>query len=187
MKQLLELILDRLDTPIGELQIVSDREGSLCAVHWSDHEASLRRWLQAHYGKQAYRLDKADRRQDSTDAVARYFAGELGAIDALPVRADGTAFQNEVWNALRTIPCGATVSYARLAQQIRRPAAVRAVGLANGANPVAVVVPCHRVIGADGSLTGYGGGIERKSWLLRHEGAGVSRTLFPEAMQFDLR
>jgi methylated-DNA-[protein]-cysteine S-methyltransferase len=87
----------------------------------------------------------------------------------LPVQTAGTLFQREVWRALREIPCGSTVSYGKLAQQIGRPAAIRAVGLANGSNPIGVVVPCHRVIGADGSLTGYGGGIERKRWLLAHE------------------
>ena len=86
------------------------------------------------------------------------------------VRTGGTAFQREVWGALREIACGTTVSYAKLAERIGRPNAVRAVGLANGSNPVGVVVPCHRVIGSDGSLTGYGGGIERKRWLLEHEG-----------------
>jgi methylated-DNA-[protein]-cysteine S-methyltransferase len=109
------------------------------------------------------------------DALRRYFAGELAAIDDLPVKTAGTAFQREVWRALREIECGTTVSYAKLAERIGRPTAVRAVGLANGANPIGVVVPCHRVIGADGSLTGYGGGMERKRWLLRHEasaGAG---------------
>jgi methylated-DNA-[protein]-cysteine S-methyltransferase len=90
-------------------------------------------------------------------------------IDTLPVETGGTPFQREVWHALREIPCGTTTSYGKLAELIGRPAAMRAVGLANGANPVAVVVPCHRVIGANGSLTGYGGGIERKRWLLDHE------------------
>jgi methylated-DNA-[protein]-cysteine S-methyltransferase len=85
------------------------------------------------------------------------------------VQAGGTLFPRDVWRALRNIPCGTAVSYAKLAEQIGRPAAVRAVGLANGSNPVGVVVPCHRVIGANGSLTGYGDGIERKSWLLKHE------------------
>jgi methylated-DNA-[protein]-cysteine S-methyltransferase len=85
------------------------------------------------------------------------------------VTTGGTAFQREVWRALRKIRCGATVSYAKLADQIGRPTAVRAVGLANGSNPIGIVVPCHRVIGANGSLTGYGGGMERKRWLLEHE------------------
>jgi methylated-DNA-[protein]-cysteine S-methyltransferase len=104
-----------------------------------------------------------------TGAIARYFAGELRAIDVLPVATAGTPFQREVWSALRKIPCGTTISYGRLAADLGRPAAVRAVGLANGSNPIGVVVPCHRVIGANGSLTGYGGGIERKRWLLDHE------------------
>jgi len=85
------------------------------------------------------------------------------------VETGGTPFQQEVWRSLRAIPCGTTTSYGKLAAQIGRPAAVRAVGLANGANPVAVVIPCHRVIGSNGSLTGYGGGLERKRWLLDHE------------------
>jgi methylated-DNA-[protein]-cysteine S-methyltransferase len=105
-----------------------------------------------------------------TDAINSYFAGELTAIDTLPVQTAGTPFQREVWYALRRIPCGTTVSYGKLAEQIGRPSAVRAVGLANGSNPIGVVVPCHRVIGANGSLTGYGGGMERKRWLLQHEG-----------------
>jgi len=94
------------------------------------------------------------------------------------VQTGGTPFQREVWRSLRNIPCGTTVSYAEVAEQIGRPAAVRAVGLANGSNPVGVVVPCHRVIGANGSLTGYGGGIERKFWLLKHE---ASRTAMEPA------
>jgi methylated-DNA-[protein]-cysteine S-methyltransferase len=98
-----------------------------------------------------------------------YFAGNLTAIDDLPVATGGTDFQRQVWRALRQIPCGETISYGELARRIDRPAAVRAVGLANGSNPISVVVPCHRVIGSDGSLTGYGGGIERKRWLLTHE------------------
>ena len=99
----------------------------------------------------------------------RYFAGDLEAIDNIPVQTAGTAFQRSVWNELRRIPTGAPVSYGKLAQRIARPKAVRAVGLANGANPIGIVVPCHRVIGSDGSLTGYGGGLERKRWLLEHE------------------
>jgi methylated-DNA-[protein]-cysteine S-methyltransferase len=98
-----------------------------------------------------------------------YFEGDLGVIERLPVETGGTVFQRTVWKALRDIPCGVTVSYAELARRIERPSAVRAVGLANGANPVGIVVPCHRVVGSNGTLTGYGGGIERKRWLLAHE------------------
>jgi methylated-DNA-[protein]-cysteine S-methyltransferase len=94
----------------------------------------------------------------------------LTAINSLPVKTEGTAFQRSVWAALRTIPTGKTTTYGRLAVGVGRPKAVRAVGMANGANPISVIVPCHRVIGADATLTGYGGGLERKGWLLRHEG-----------------
>jgi methylated-DNA-[protein]-cysteine S-methyltransferase len=90
-------------------------------------------------------------------------------LDALPTEALGTAFQRACWSSLRQIPAGTTTSYGALAKALGKPAAMRAVGLANGANPIAVVVPCHRVVGSDGSLTGYGGGLERKRWLLAHE------------------
>jgi len=105
--------------------------------------------------------------------LAAYFAGDLGALDAIPVDPGGTPFQRRVWAALRTIPAGETVSYQTLARRIGAPTAVRAVGAANRTNPIGIVVPCHRVIGADGSLTGYAGGIERKRWLLTHERAGT--------------
>jgi methylated-DNA-[protein]-cysteine S-methyltransferase len=99
-----------------------------------------------------------------------YFAGEMAALGRVPWTVVGTDFQKTVWRALLDIPAGTTTTYGALAARIGRPAAVRAVGLANGANPVGLVIPCHRVIGADGSLTGYGGGLERKRWLLAHEG-----------------
>jgi methylated-DNA-[protein]-cysteine S-methyltransferase len=102
--------------------------------------------------------------------LAAYFSGDLRAIDGIPVDTGGTAFQMSVWSALREIPVGRTACYSDLAARIGKPSATRAVGAANGQNPVAVIVPCHRVIGKDGSLTGYGGGLERKAWLLRHEG-----------------
>jgi O-6-methylguanine DNA methyltransferase len=107
----------------------------------------------------------------AVSALRAYFTGDLKAIDRLPVDTGGTEFQQAVWSALRRIPVGRTTCYSDLASSIGRPSAVRAVGTANGANPVAVVVPCHRVIGKDGGLIGYGGGLERKAWLLRHEGA----------------
>jgi methylated-DNA-[protein]-cysteine S-methyltransferase len=106
-----------------------------------------------------------------TGPIRRYFAGDFDALRAVPWRTAGTAFQQAVWEGLTRIPPGGTLSYGAFAAQIGAPTAVRAVGLANGANPVALVAPCHRVIGADGSLTGFGGGLPRKAWLLRHEGA----------------
>ncbi len=169
MTEIIHLLIDRTDTPIGELAIVTDRTGNLRAVDWTDHEPRMRQLLRLHYGAGGFALEAARNPSGMTQAIDNYFAGQLAAIGGLPVRTGGTAFQRAVWHALREIPCGTTISYAALAQRIGRPEAVRAVGLANGANPVSIVVPCHRVIGSDGSLTGYGGGIERKRWLLAHE------------------
>jgi methylated-DNA-[protein]-cysteine S-methyltransferase len=169
MTEVLQLFVNRIDTPIGKVLVVSDRDGNLRALDWTGYEARMRRLLCLHYGKSGFRLEPTHDPNRLTDAINCYFAGELEAIDTLPVRTGGTRFQRQVWRALRKIRCGTTVSYAQLAERIGRPTAVRAVGLANGSNPVGVVVPCHRVIGSDGSLTGYGGGIERKRWLLEHE------------------
>ena len=177
MAELLRLSIDRIATPIGELLIVADRNGNLRAVDWSDYETRMHRLLRLHYGENGFKLEPSHGEDRLSEAIGTYFAGDLKAIAALPVQTGGTPFQREVWDALREIPCGSTVSYAKLAQRIGRPSAVRAVGLANGSNPVGIVVPCHRVIGANGSLTGYGGGIRRKHWLLEHEaGALYSRS-----------
>ena len=164
-----QLLVDRIETPIGKMLVASDRDGNLRAVDWVDHEARMLRLLALHYGENGFRLEPNHNANSPADAISSYFAGELEAIESLPVKTMGTPFQRRVWLALREIPCGTTVSYAQLARRIGRPSAVRAVGHANGANPVGVVVPCHRVIGSDGSLSGYGGGIERKRWLLEHE------------------
>lgn len=169
MTETLELMVDQIDTPIGTLLIVSDRLGNLRAVDWQEYESRRDRLLRIHYGDGRFTLKAASNPNGLSDALRRYFAGELSAIDQLPVQTWGTPFQRRVWRELRQIPCGTTVSYAQLAARIGQPNAVRAVGLANGANPVGIVVPCHRVIGSNGSLTGYGGGIERKRWLLNHE------------------
>ena len=107
-------------------------------------------------------------------ALDAYFAGDLNALDAVPIETGGSEFQRSVWAALRAIPAGTTTGYGRLAAQLGKPGAARAVGLANGSNPIGIVVPCHRVIGADGTLTGYAGGVARKEWLLRHEGAPIA-------------
>jgi methylated-DNA-[protein]-cysteine S-methyltransferase len=168
-----------MGTPIGELMLVADGEGRLRATHWTDHEPELGAQLQRQYGDKGFTLERAVNPGGLTAAIASYFDGDLRAIDGLPVELVGTPFQRAVWTALRDIPCGSTTSYSGLAQRIGRPSAVRAVGLANGANPVGVVVPCHRVVGANGSLVGYGGGIPRKRWLLDHE-AGT-RSLWPAA------
>jgi methylated-DNA-[protein]-cysteine S-methyltransferase len=171
MDKVLQLLMDRVGTPLGELFIVADEDGNLRSTVWADYETHLRPSLELHYGKNGFTIEPGRDPSGLTEAIGRYFAGDLAAIDTLPVQTAGTPFQREVWRALRDIPCGTTISYATLAGRIGRPNAVRAVGLANGSNPVGIVVPCHRVIGSDGSLTGYGGGIERKRWLLRHERA----------------
>jgi methylated-DNA-[protein]-cysteine S-methyltransferase len=171
MDKVLQLLLDQIHTPLGGLLIATDQDGNLRATSWSDYQIDLRPSLELHYGRNGFTIQHGSNAGGLTDAIARYFAGDLTAIDNLPVQTAGTPFQRDVWRALREIPCGTTISYAELAARIGRPKAVRAVGLANGSNPVGVVVPCHRVIGSDGSLTGYGGGIERKRWLLRHEHA----------------
>jgi methylated-DNA-[protein]-cysteine S-methyltransferase len=167
----LQFLVDRIGTPLGEFLIIADQEGNLRATSWGDYDKFLRPALQHQYGKNGFSIEPGRNPGGLTEAIARYFAGELTILDALPVQTAGTPFQQQVWHALREIPCGTTISYATLAARIGRPNAVRAVGLANGSNPIGVVVPCHRVIGSDGSLTGYGGGIERKRWLLRHERA----------------
>jgi len=177
--EVLVLSVDRLPTPIGELVILEDDSGHLRSVDWTDHEPRLDRLLRQRYGT-AFRLEPRRIPGALATSLSAYFKGNLSAIESLPVMTDGTAFQREVWSALRAIPCGTTISYGELARRIGRPAAVRAVGLANGSNPIGIVVPCHRVIGANGSLTGYGGGLHRKRWLLEHEavlGAGVQTTL----------
>ena len=172
MVEPLDFLIDRIATPIGELIIIAEREGRLRTIDWTDHEARMRQLLDRYYGKGAYTLAKARDPGGLTGAMRAYFKGDIGAIDRLPVdQTAGTPFQKSVWRALRRIPKGKTISYAELARRIGKPKAVRAAGLANGQNPISIVVPCHRVIGSNGTLTGYGGGLPRKKWLLEHEGA----------------
>lgn len=163
-----EFALDAYETPIGRMLIAFDEDGAVRALDWEDYEPRMWRLLRLHYG--AVRLAPGTLPLPIGDALSSYFAGDLEAIEQLPVRTGGTAFQRAVWAGLRAIPAGQAWSYGDLAAFIARPRAVRAVGAANGANPVGVIVPCHRVIGADRTLTGYGGGLHRKRWLLRHEG-----------------
>jgi methylated-DNA-[protein]-cysteine S-methyltransferase len=164
------LVRERISTPIGPLLIVADEQGRAYLVDFEDDAERIRRLIPRYYGGD---VTLADARAPNAirSALERYFAGQISAIDSISVATPGTPFQQRVWTELRRIPAGQTISYAELARRIGAPAAVRAVGLANGANPIAIVVPCHRVIGSDGSLTGYGGGLARKRWLLAHEGA----------------
>ncbi len=133
----------------------------------------MRDLLRRHYGE--FVLELALAPKAITRALKGYFAGDLDQLNTIKWRTNGTAFQRKVWKKLQTIPAGKTSSYGTMATRLKAPNAARAVGLANGANPVSVVVPCHRLIGADGSLTGYGGGLERKQWLLAHEGAAFKQ------------
>ncbi len=165
---MLALRLDRMETPIGEALLLTDGDGTLRALDWADYEARMLLLLRRQNGPVAIAPGPAP--VPLRRALKRYFAGDLGQLGGIPCTLGGTAFQRLVWTALRAIPAGTAVSYGSLAARLGKPAAMRAVGHANGANPISVVVPCHRLVGADGSLTGYGGGIERKRWLLRHEG-----------------
>jgi len=167
------VIVDAHQSPIGPLT-AAERGGRVCLLHFGadgpEVDPILERW---------YPGEPRVRRAlpQVAEALRRYFGGDLAALDAVPAELNGTPFQKSVWQALRRIPPGATISYGELARRIGQPTSVRAVGAANGANPVAVIVPCHRVIGSNGTLTGYGGGLDRKRWLLAHEGV-VDRTLF---------
>jgi methylated-DNA-[protein]-cysteine S-methyltransferase len=171
MTELLDFKVDRLATPVGELLIVADGEGNLRTIDWTDHEARMRLLLDRYYGKGRYTLSPARDPGGLTKAMHAYFKGDIAIIESLPVATSGTQFQNSIWQTLRKIPRGTTITYAELAKRIDKPKAIRAAGLANGQNPISIVVPCHRVIGSNGTLTGYGGGLPRKKWLLEHEGA----------------
>ncbi|MDO8330267.1 MAG: methylated-DNA--[protein]-cysteine S-methyltransferase [Fluviicoccus sp.] len=151
------LFISRFSAPFGELSLIHDG-GTLMQVHFSAiaaddrlTETTLPEWLSA--------------------PLSRYFEGDIAALENIPLHMDGTPFQKSVWTALRRIPAGQTWSYAELASQTGNAKACRAVGSANGRNPCGLVVPCHRVIAADGSLGGFSGGLDVKRWLLRHEGA----------------
>ncbi|MEZ5398271.1 MAG: methylated-DNA--[protein]-cysteine S-methyltransferase [Bryobacteraceae bacterium] len=158
------LTLERFDSPVGRLTLASTPE-AVIALEFEDLDERLKRLI----GPTEFA--PARHQSDFRRRIEAYFHGDLTAVDSIPVRSLGTAFQTTVWTALRTIPASQTLTYRELAQRIGRPNACRAVGHANSLNPVAIVQPCHRVIGANGSLTGYAGGLERKHWLLQHEGA----------------
>lgn len=167
------LTLERVATPTGEVLLVTDAQGAVRALDFAGYEERMTRLLRRHWGEATLLEGRAPTAVRA--AVEAYFGGDLAALDGLEVRTGGTVFQRAVWAALRAIPAGETRTYGQLAAAIGSPRAVRAAGLANGQNPVAVIVPCHRVIGANGTLTGYAGGIERKRWLLAHETAFTGR------------
>ncbi len=167
----MHLTLERLPSPIGAMLLASDGE-VLRALIFDDDDDEMATLLRRQYRQVTLTMGRVP--EAISGPVKAYFSGELDALDTVPVATGGTAFQRRVWAALRTIPTGVTTSYGALAASLGQPGASRAVGLANGANPICLVVPCHRVIGADGTLTGYGGGLHRKEWLLRHEGVRLT-------------
>jgi O-6-methylguanine DNA methyltransferase len=164
---MMQLTLSRYAAPFAELLLVTDAQGQLRALDFSDFGERMHRLLARHYG--VFALADGEAPAAIIAALDAYFAGDLAALDGVAVATGGTDFQRSVWAALRQIPAGQTSGYGALAARIGKPGAARAVGLANGMNPVGIVVPCHRVIGASGALTGYAGGVERKRWLLAHE------------------
>lgn len=169
--------LERISTPIGLTLLVTDKQCRLRAIDWQDYEERMHLLMRRQYQGASISLQETTRASDAARAVQAYFEGDVNIIDGVQVAVGGTDFQRLVWAALRDIPAGHTLSYKDLALQIGRPSAVRAVGLANGANPIGIVLPCHRVVGSNASLTGYGGGLHRKRWLLEHEKAGTFTTV----------
>jgi len=159
---------DSVPSPVGKVSLMAHND-RLVVLDFEDNDGRINNILKKRFGD--FRLKPTSNPCGFSDAVARYFDGDLAALDSLPADPGGTEFQATVWEALTQIPCGRTESYGELATRIGRPSASRAVGAANGRNPVALVLPCHRVVGSNGTLTGYAGGIERKQWLLQHEGA----------------
>jgi methylated-DNA-[protein]-cysteine S-methyltransferase len=160
-----------VSTPCGDFWLAS-RNGALVTAGFADFADRLLTRLEARFG--ALELRETEDPAGAASALRRYLDGDLAALDGVGVDLGGTVFQRDVWAALREIPPGAPITYGELARRVGRPRAVRAVGGANGANPVSVFVPCHRVVGSDG-LRGYGGGVPRKEWLLAHEGTTARR------------
>jgi methylated-DNA-[protein]-cysteine S-methyltransferase len=171
--KILHLSFIETDHPLGPLLIVSEGE-TLLALDFDSPEDRLRRILRPRYGPD-FMFEESDCPIGIAAAVRAYLDGRLNALDEIPTEPAGTAFQKEVWAALRDIPAGETRSYGQMAARLGRPDASRAVGSANAFNPISIVVPCHRLVGGNGALTGYGGGIDRKHWLLAHERASSDR------------
>ncbi len=170
-----QFALHTMSTPVGVIQFATDENDTLFALTFEEQSEYISRLIARHFG--GTQLVPMVGPGPVGDSLQCYFDGDLVALSGIRTASAGTPFQREVWAALARIPVGTTTSYGAIAASIGRPRAVRAVGMANGANPIGVVVPCHRVIATNGTMTGYGGGIERKRWLLAHEGVAVPRTL----------
>ena len=167
----LELFQYTIDTPLGQILLVQDGAQQTYALDWLSHTERLDQLL-ARYQKNT-NITRVEGQAPTADAdhVRAYFDGDFAALDKLQIAHFGTEFQRSAWRVLREIPAGRTMSYLGLADRIGKPKAVRAVGTAIGANPISIAIPCHRIIGANGQLTGYAGGLDRKQWLLQHENA----------------
>ena len=181
------LCLTKVASPIGDILLVTDKQ-VLISLDYEGYEHRMMRLLEKRYG--SFNLVDSNKQDNQIhkliNKLQAYLAGDLTAIDTISVNPGGTAFQAKVWQALRSITPGTVMSYGELARHLGNPAAVRAVGTTNGLNPISIVLPCHRVIGANGSLTGYAGGIERKRWLLEHEGVDLSHTSSKHGQQLSL-
>ena len=162
------LLIDRIDSPIGEIIIIVDNM-RLCSLDYTGYEERMFKLLQQRY--ENIHLQESNDPCGFSSLLRAYLQGDLNCLNSILVNPGGTSFQQAVWAALRDIPAGEVASYGKVATKLGKPGAARAVGLANSLNPIAIVIPCHRVIGANASLTGYAGGLERKRWLLQHENA----------------
>ena len=169
------ILADHIETPIGPMVLLA-RDGVLLLLEFDDTTERVAREVKARFGD--VELVQSANPFGLSEKIRAYFAGGLAAIEGLATDGGGTGFERRVWAELKTIPCGTTQSYGDIARRLGDIGLSRAVGIANARNPIAIVVPCHRVIGADGSLTGYGGGLERKRWLLAHEHAMAQGDLF---------
>lgn len=168
----MQLLVDKISSEIGTVVVVCDGE-KLCALDFADREQRMLKLLQRRYGN--FHFQNVKDPQGFSSRIRAYLQGDRTILNDIPVSTGGTVFQQQVWLALQTIPWGKTISYGELAAKIGKPTAYRAVGMANSLNPVAIALPCHRVIGANAALTGYAGGLERKRWLLNHEGVAIHR------------
>jgi methylated-DNA-[protein]-cysteine S-methyltransferase len=170
----MKLLIDRIESPLGTILLVVDRD-RLCALDFAvgvasrneNRESRMMKLLHKRYESFDFVESKLP---DFSSKVRAYLNGDYGSLEDIPLNAGGTDFQQLVWQNLRKIPVGTTASYGQIAANLGKPTAARAVGMANSLNPIGIVVPCHRVIGANAQLTGYAGGLERKQWLLQHEG-----------------
>lgn len=167
-----ELLIDKIASPIGTILLVTN-ETQLCALDYEDYEQRMIKLLRRRF--EHIHFKDADDPCGFSSRLRTYLKGEVRCLDDLPVNPGGTPFQRQIWTALRSIPSGTVMTYGELAKHLKRPTAYRAVGMTNSLNPIAIVIPCHRLVGANGSLTGYAGGLERKRWLLEHEGVNCER------------